>query len=137
MVRLPFITVSACPDPACLALNNRMVMVRLYPNRRTQYIWRGNQHRGNKVCLRSGSIFEASNLPWSKMIALLHYWSHDLSVKATVKLVGIDKKHVIYWHKKFRRVCRWWLARNPRQIGGLGVRVEIDEALIARRKYHR
>ena len=71
------------------------------------------------------------------MIALLHYWSHDLSVKATVRLVGIDKKHVIHWHKMFRRVCRWWLTRNPRQIGGLGVRVEIDEALIAKRKYHR
>ena len=31
-------------------------------------------------------------------------------------------------------MCAWWLHRHPRQIGGLGEVVEIDEALIARRK---
>ena len=29
------------------------------------------------------------------------------------------------------------MARNARQIGGVGVRVEIDEALLSKRKYHR
>ena len=34
-------------------------------------------------------------------------------------------------------MCEWWITHHPRQIGGLGEVVEIDEALIARRKNNR
>ena len=91
---------------------------------------------------RTGSIFEKSNLPLTKCLALIHYWSHNLSIKATVGLLQISEQKIINWHELFRSVLTWWLEEHPRQIGGK-VRenghwrrriVEIDEALVAKRK---
>ena len=66
---------------------------------------------------------------------------HNISVKATAALTQLPERTVVMWHKKFRSICRWWIRRNPRQIGGkVGARrlvVEIDEALVGKRKYNR
>ena len=114
-----------------------MVKIRCFPGRQTEFCWRCSRHRGNKIPLRSGSIFENSRLPFSVCVALLHWWSHNLSIKVTVAMSGLSTKHVITWHKMFRAICHRWLVANPRLIGGRNLRVEIDESLVARRKYHR
>ena len=97
--------------------------------------------RENRVYERSGSFFEDSNVSLDKIIALLHFWAHNLPVKTTASLLGLTMKAVITWHSKLRAICQIWLYNNPRQIGGrVGGRrltVEIDESLVARRKYHR
>ncbi len=36
-----------------------------------------------------------------------------------------------------RRLCTEWLLQNPIQLGGEGRIVQIDESVIARRKYHK
>ena len=53
---------------------------------------------------RTGSIFENSKLPLTKCVALIHYWSHNLSIKATVGLLQIAENKIIQWHKRFRSV---------------------------------
>ena len=46
----------------------------------------------------------------------------------------ITRDLMISLRQNFRAICEWWLAHHHRQIGGLGEVVEIDEALISRRK---
>ena len=127
----------ACPNIVCQAQNVRMTWNKHRANRPSQFVWRCPRCR-RTMSERSGSIFECSNLPLKKCLALIHYWSHNLSVKTTVRLLQISETRVIEWHKLFRSVCRTWLRRNVRQIGGrLGGRrliVEIDESLVAKRK---
>ena len=83
---------------------------------------------------RVGSFFEDSNLEYTKILGLLHYWSFDLPVTTTAALLGLSETTVIQWHKELRNVCQHWVLHNHRQIGGLGEIVEIDEALVAKRK---
>ena len=77
-----------------------------------------------------------------------------LNVNTPAKCISISQStsiQVIWCHpltnispvllQIFRRECRHWLRRNPRQIGGrIGRRrlvVEIDESLVAKRKNNR
>ena len=131
----------ACPNIPCQAINVRMSWNKHRSDRPSQFVWRCSNCR-RTMSERTGSIFECSKLPLTKCLALIHYWGHNLSVKATVGLLQITKSKVIQWHKRFRSVCTWYLEENPRQIGGRvmvnGQRrrliVEIDEALVAKRK---
>ena len=122
-----------------------MTLVRCLRGRRNPlrnpWAWRCPVHKSRKVMVCAGSIFEHSRLALTRCTALLHFWSHGISVKATVGLTGLHENTVILWHKRFREVCTQWLQDNPRQIGGrAGGRrliVQIDESVVARRKYNR
>lgn len=50
---------------------------------------------------RVGSLFEGSNVPLTKLLSLLHYWAHAISVKATAAMLQLTEKTVIEWHKVF------------------------------------
>ena len=52
-------------------------------------------------------------------------------------LTLVSNRVVIQWFVYFRDVCTNHLILNPRQIGGVGIQVQIDETLIAKRKYNR
>ena len=43
---------------------------------------------------------------------------------------------IIQWYQFYRDVCSNWLLRNHIQIGGEGVTVELDESVVAQRKYN-
>ena len=130
----------ACQNPVCQPQNIHMTWVRCNSYRQNPYSWRCPRC-GRRVHERVGSILEGSHLPLTKFLCLLHYWSHGLSVKATVALTQLSEMTVILWHIRFRRECQLWLLHHPRQIGGrIGGRrlvVEIDESLVARRKNNR
>ena len=46
----------------------------------------------------------------------------------------VGEPTVVFWFQQFRDVCSNWLVANPRQIGGNGAIVQIDESLMAKRK---
>ncbi|KAL3119758.1 hypothetical protein niasHT_006448 [Heterodera trifolii] len=52
-------------------------------------------------------------------------------------MLRLDKKTVIDWNCFYRDVCSRWLLAHPIRLGGIGNIVQIDESLVARRKYHR
>ncbi|TRY63906.1 hypothetical protein TCAL_14323 [Tigriopus californicus] len=64
-------------------------------------------------------------------------WSYKTSVSDTCSQTGVAAKAVGQWFSFYRDVCSHWLEENPYKIGGPGVIVEIDESVIAKRKYHR
>lgn len=54
----------------------------------------------------------------------------------TVERTGLTEPTVIQWFEFFREICSTWLIQNPRQIGGPGIIVQIDETLMAKRKHN-
>ena len=44
---------------------------------------------------------------------------------------------VVQWFVYFRDICSNHLITNPRKIGGEGIEVQIDESLVAKRKYNK
>uniref|UniRef100_A0A914HGG1 Transposase n=1 Tax=Globodera rostochiensis TaxID=31243 RepID=A0A914HGG1_GLORO len=52
-------------------------------------------------------------------------------------LCGLSNRTVIDWNNFLREICSQQLLNNPIRLGGVGRVVQIDESLMARRKYHR
>ncbi|VDO48818.1 unnamed protein product [Haemonchus placei] len=116
---------------------------------------RNDEHRNGWVChrrpcrtgpsnetkvyvpARKGS-FENSNPAESAVFALSYFSLRDMgTVKDKVYELNIGHGSVVQWEQYFRDVCAEHYRRNPPVIGGFGCTVEIDETLVARRKYSR
>uniref|UniRef100_A0A914MMI8 Transposase n=1 Tax=Meloidogyne incognita TaxID=6306 RepID=A0A914MMI8_MELIC len=52
-------------------------------------------------------------------------------------LTDISKQMITDWMNFFRDICAEHFIRNPVQVGGEGVLVEVDETVVVRRKYER
>ena len=89
---------SVCRNPACLG--RQMTWDECHPNRPSPYAWRcPNSNCRRKIYERVGSLFEDGNLPLSKYLSLIHYWSFNISIKATAALTQLPENTVVYWHK--------------------------------------
>ena len=83
------------------------------------------------------SIFGLAKLPFNKILHLFYCWAHNYSNKQAQFEVGVNKNTVTFYYKQFRSDCfECILNQETDLIGGEGKTVEIDETLIAKRKYH-
>lgn len=57
-------------------------------------------------------------------------------MKRATEMTKLTAPTIIQWYQFYRDVCSNWLLRNHIQIGGEGVTVELDESVVARRKYN-
>ncbi|VDO23368.1 unnamed protein product [Haemonchus placei] len=74
----------------------------------------------------------------SAVFALSYFWLRDMNtVKDKVYELNIGHCSVAQWEQHFRDVSSAMYRRNPPVVGGFGCTVEIDETLVARRKYNR
>ena len=121
-----------CPEPLCF---RTMTLVKT--GRGEERCFRCPSHKGQKVFLTKDTYFENSKLSCKNIVELIFSWSLKLPVCDTVRMTGLGEKSIIQWFAYFRDVCSWWLIQNPYKIGGPGMEVEIDESVVARRKYHR
>eukprot|EP00094_Tigriopus_californicus_P013188 TCALIF_12754-PA protein Name:"Protein of unknown function" AED:0.30 eAED:0.30 QI:0/-1/0/1/-1/1/1/0/163 len=94
-------------------------------------------HKGERVSQLKGSFWEKTRISIPKTLMLAWLWSYKTSVSDTCSQTGVAAKAVGQWFSFYRDVCSHWLEENPYKIGGPGVIVEIDESVIAKRKYHR
>ena len=95
---MPRISFTVCRNQACQG--REMTWVRNNAGRQSPYLWRcPNNHCRRKVYERVGSFFEDGRLPLTKYLAILHFWCHNISVKATVALTQIPERTVILLHK--------------------------------------
>ena len=72
----------------------------------------------------------------------MDFWFHKNLLSCfqkflSVTVTGVNKNTVLQWYVYCRDICSNWLERNPYQIGGVGVNVQIDESLVAKRKNNR
>lgn len=102
------------------------------------YIWQCGTTRCNKrrVSVRHGSIFSKSKLPISKILNVIYEWAKGgLGIDIAVD-VGIGRKAVIEWEMVSRRLILERMESSEQMIGGETSIVEIDETLVARRKFN-
>ena len=95
----------ACPHPQCIAANRRMDLAPNRPGRQEQFRWRCWIHK-TELGIRSGSFFESTQLEFTKIVGMLHYWSFEIGVKTSAALLGLPERTVIRWNKvRFVDLC--------------------------------
>ena len=112
MFECPLISISlslskACPRPGC---HRPMTWVR-HSNRPMPYVWRcpSREHRGAKICARNGSMFAESNLPFTKILGLLHHWAVDTPRNRTANLLNMAEDNVMEWFARYVQVNFHWI----------------------------
>jgi transposase-like protein len=94
------------------------------------------QHK-NESSIREKSWFEKSNMTIPEVLKLTYWWCADLSAKQISKQLKLGSSTIVDWCSFCREVCEEVTLRNNDPIGGQGVRVQIDESKVGKRKYHR
>jgi hypothetical protein len=118
-------------DPICPKCSDTMSLSR-------------NRYRCNKaqckkiVSVTSGTIFQKSQVSIKKIVLLIYYWVCEFPVVKTAFQLGISANCVSTWFLKLRNMAGFFYFLNfELKIGGPDSIVEIDEALIVKRKYNR
>jgi hypothetical protein len=92
-----------------------------------------------KKSIRCGSIFFNTNIPLSKALLLLYFFSRNTANSVCCIELDLTDKTVTHWFRLFRKVCVYFFEQiaSDEILGGPGLVVEIDESLLSRRKYNR
>ena len=99
-------------------------------------VFRCPEHKGHKISRNQGSFWEKSQLPYTDLVLLAYEWAYKTPIYAIMEKTGLASEAVVNWCQLFRDVGSNYLVNNPRQIGGVGHIVQIDETLVAKRKNH-
>ena len=83
------------------------------------------------------TIFYKSKVPFHRLLFLLFLVWLEIPQYFLVRLGGVDRHTAGYWQAIYRVVLNRSFYENPIRLGGEGKRVQIDEALIRKRKYNR
>ena len=118
------------------------------PSKIDDKIWRCSNCRG-KRSIRAGSFFDRSHLSLEQILLFSYCWARDWMMKDCSRESGGMASHTqVDWGNFLRDVCQEDLLRNPVKVGGVNTDdpdpnnwypeiVEIDESLMAKRKYNR
>ena len=84
-----------------------------------------------------GTFLHGTHLPAWKIVCFANQWLNESWNHHTViKCLKITRATSVDWRSFCSEVTDKWFSEQE-AIGGVGVEVEIDETLIAKRKYHR
>jgi ISXO2-like transposase domain len=98
----------------------------------------GCNSKRKSISIRKGSFASGSRLSLSNIMLLLHLWSSKYSHELVLHEYSFSSPTVNYWFQFCRQVClRFFENSRETKIGGPARIVEIDETVIARRKYER
>jgi len=122
-------TAMACPG--CQSAMEEREFTDVAEGRKWRCLVRGCRRVIN---LRKGSFFEKSRLPLDKLIELIFLWCDGLTQEQIGRATDLQQEALTQWSQYLRDVCSTSLLQNPRQIGGPGSVIAIDETVIARRK---
>lgn len=78
--------------------------------------------------VRKESIFHGEHLPFTTIIELLYWWSLDMKPSVVCREVDLDKRTVLRWFDRLRKVCNRYFQDHPRQLGGPDKEVEITDS---------
>lgn len=118
-------------DPLCTSCGGEMV-------------FSGSVYRCNKskcrtiVSLTSGTIFDRSRHPIKSLVLLIYFWICEINVTRTAFQLKMSPASISKWFLKLRNYAEYfYFLKNNNPIGGPKNIVEIDEALVVKRKYHK
>lgn len=114
---------------------------------RGSYFWRCRQCH-DVITVTAGSIFEGGKLPFGKVLMLAYSFSKASYYDEARSACIFDRSDlpladltIARWFELFRdciiSAARDLASNLPSRIGGPGIIVQVDEALIGRRKYNR
>jgi hypothetical protein len=105
-----------------------------------KYECRGGQapkrHRVEQS-IRRGSWFEKNNLTLQEIMKITYWWCADLRENQIKAQLRINPNTIVDWSMFCREICELSIIRRSEQLGGEGVRVQIDQTKVGKRKYHR
>ena len=103
------------------------------------YVWRCSNYLCNKrISIRSGTIFENSDLKFKSILSILNFYGVGITPKNCSKMLKIRVATILEWYQIFRQaISQMYEILKQEKIGGFGQIIEIDECQIGRRKYHR
>ena len=86
-----------------------------------------------KKSIRTGTMFDNSQLSIMTILEIIWHFVHRLSEKQCAQYTNISSKNnttVVKWYAFCRDTCtRWfWKPENTPKLGGYGVIVEMDES---------
>lgn len=104
---------------------SRPMKMKATTDRLDGFIWScryriGDKNKEHRVecSIRSGSIFEGSNLSISEILQIIYWWSTDMSQKQIQQQMGLSKEAACSWHMKCREICEYVIIQNPKKLGG-------------------
>ena len=100
-------------------------------------VWRCPKHEGSKKSIRSESWLEKSNSTMEQFAILAYLWASDIRSFQAQLMAEVSEATVSQHYQFFRDVRSHWLIENPQMLGGKDIIVEIDECVVAKRKYNR
>lgn len=120
-----------CPNRHC---RRQMVLER--NDVQAGFIWRCPSADRRTRSFLADSYFQNSNLSMSEILGLIYGWTYDCTNQQISEFFDISENTVTDWANLFREMCSWKLLQQPIVLGGPNQVVQIDESVVARRKYN-
>ena len=90
-----------------------------------------------KLSIRHESWLVDCKIPLELVLELIYLWSQGFTNTEIIHELKISNKTTTEWTHFFREACICAVMDTSEQIGGNGIKVEIDESKFGKRKYHR
>lgn len=92
-----------------------------------------------ELSIRKNTFFENTHLSIGQIMGLIFYFVHnETKIKNIKRKLNIKTDETIVdWLSYCREVCWFYFDRHPQLLGGPNKIVEVDEAVLVRRKYER
>lgn len=90
-----------------------------------------------RASLREGTCFKNSKYTLNEILCLIYEFSKEKLIKDVSSELEFDRNAIIRWYSIFRSAMELYLESSYQKLGGEGVIVQIDETVIAKRKYNR
>ena len=125
-------------EPDCDRLEVGVMKYQRSASHADGHCFRCNKCR-KRISYRHGSFFSGSKLALKELMTILFFFVIEQPVTSCATLSGVSEKTCIDWYNYFRDICmaaQKVLVENEK-VGGRNIVVQIDESLIAKRKYER
>ena len=90
-----------------------------------------------EVSIRKGTLFYGSRLSTSQILRIAYLWIHKVPKGSMMKMTGHNSRAISEFCRHFEHLTASAITEESCIIGGDGIIVEIDEAKLGKRKYHR
>jgi transposase-like protein len=90
-----------------------------------------------RFSVRNGTFFSRSRLSIGDILSIIICFVSDISVTQAASWFKMSPHTIIDWYSFCREVCAHAVNMDNMVIGGVGIKVEIDETLMFKRKYNR
>lgn len=90
-----------------------------------------------RTSVRTGSLLFKSRMQLIQILSILVSYANNQTTDYVSRRYCLDIKTVKTWYSTFRKLISKYMDNQFQQLGGEGKSVEIDEAVIGRRKYNR